>query len=33
MTGKEFAEFEGGGVTWSSKVPLAIGYWLLAIFA
>jgi len=26
-------EFEGGGVTWSSNMPLAIGYWLLAIFA
>jgi hypothetical protein len=32
MTGKEFEEFEGGGVTWSSNMPLAIGYWLFAIF-
>jgi hypothetical protein len=36
MTGKEFEElqeFAGGGVTGSSNMPLAIGYWLLAIFA
>jgi hypothetical protein len=35
MTGKEFEElqeFAGGGVTGSSNMPLAIGYWLLAIF-
>jgi len=30
MTGKEF---EGGGVTGSSNMALAIGYWLLASFA